>query len=96
MKTLLLYLACFTLGLGLGIAYFLALRHNVRAYVEGGIGARGLALHAARFVATGAVFFWLAQYGALPVLLALVGFLAARQPVLRQALGPLDTPRGAS
>lgn len=96
MKSLLLCLSCSTLGFGLGITYFFVLRHNAGAEVEGALGSRTLLLRAVRLLATGAAFWWLAQYGALPALLALLGFLAAQQPLLREALDAYDLPRSSS
>lgn len=71
----LLYL---TLGGVLGAAYFSALDWNVRLYAEAGAGWKALQLHLGRLLGAVAVFAILARMGALPLLAAFAGFLAAR------------------
>ncbi len=71
-----------TLGLGIGLVHFLALRLNTMLYAAGGAGGRAIALHIGRMLLTLALFTWMAWLGALALLAAFGGFLVARPLVL--------------
>lgn len=67
------------LGLGAGLAYFRALAAAVTQTLEAGPRARPVALHVARVVLAG-IFFWaVSTQGAVALLAAFAGFLAARR-----------------
>lgn len=70
------------LGAALGAGYFALLHRAVRLYAAKGAAegsaARFLAFYVLRFAAAGLVFYLVVQQGALPLLLALLGFLLAR------------------
>lgn len=85
-RTILVDVALFApLGLVLGLAYFRALRSNVRRFAAGA-APRGLVLSPlVRLAAAGAVLALVATQGAAALLAALGGFLAARVLVLRAA-----------
>lgn len=73
-------------GAALGAAFFLSLRTTVTLYAGGG-AAKAIALHVGRLALAGAGFWFIATKGALPLLVALAGFLAARFVVTRAVLG---------
>ena len=75
-----LYLAA---GGALGAVYFALLARPVRLHVAQAAAMRIIALYALRIVAAVAAFWVIAQRGALPLLLALAGFLAARAATRR-------------
>lgn len=70
-------------GLALGAAYFVLLSHTVRLHVANAPTARIVPGYVVRLGAAVAVFWVVAQQGALPLLLTLAGFLAARFAVRR-------------
>lgn len=70
-------------GFALGLAYFAALRANVRLYADGRPAA-ALAVHAARTAVVVAAAVAAARAGAVPLLAALAGFVAARTVVVRR------------
>lgn len=72
------YLLYFGAGLVLGAVYFHMLSRSVRLHASAGSLGRVLPLHLGRFAAAGAGFWLIAQQGAMPLLSALLGFLAAR------------------
>jgi F1F0 ATPase subunit 2 len=65
-------------GLAAGLAYFAALRVNVRLYVDGSARWRPMILHGVRIAAAVALFWVLATRGAAPLMAGLVGFVTAR------------------
>ena len=70
-------------GLAVGVAYFLLLYRTVTLHAAQA-GAGSIApLYLLRFALAGAAFWFIAQQGALPLLLALAGFLGARFAVQR-------------
>lgn len=69
-------------GLALGGVHFLTLARVVRLLVSGP-AALGLGLQVLRFAVLGGALYWIAQLGAMPLLAALGGVLAARVVVLR-------------
>jgi N-ATPase, AtpR subunit len=66
------------IGGALGLAHFHGLYRDARGYVTRGPTPGGLALHAARIAATALLLLFIALHGAIPLLAALAGFLAAR------------------
>jgi F1F0 ATPase subunit 2 len=80
--------AAFSAGLVLGGLYFMLLRRTVRLHMRGGRAPALIALYLGRAGAAVAVFWLLAQLGALALLLGLLGFLAARAVVRRLAGAP--------
>jgi F1F0 ATPase subunit 2 len=73
-----------TLGIGLGAAFFAALRLNVRLYCDGASVWKTLLVHLLRIVSTGSAFTFLARHGALPLMSAFGGFVVMRAVSLRQ------------
>lgn len=71
-------------GAALGTVYFVLLLRTVRAYAGRATAGRIIAVSVARFAAAGAAFWVIAQQGAAPLLLALLGFLIARIVVQRR------------
>jgi len=71
-------------GGALGGAYFALLFRAVGLHAARAPAGRVVPLHLARLAAVGAVFWAVAQHGALPLLLALAGFVAARLLVQRR------------
>jgi F1F0 ATPase subunit 2 len=65
-------------GLAAGLAYFAALRVNVRLYVDGSARWRPMILHGVRIAAAVALFWVLATRGAAPLVAGLAGFVTAR------------------
>jgi len=64
-----------------GTVSFLLLRYNVRLYTVS--APRAVALHIGRLAALALALVAIAQAGALPLLAALAGILAARSAVIR-------------
>lgn len=71
-------------GAGLGIVYFSLVHRTVRLQLAGGGSAKVIGLTAVRLGLAVAVFWAVATLGALPLLLALAGFLAARGVIRRR------------
>jgi F1F0 ATPase subunit 2 len=70
-----LYLAA---GVALGAVYFVLLLRTVHLYASQGAAVRFMALCVLRFATAASAFWVIAQRGAMPLLLALLGFLVAR------------------
>ena len=70
-------------GAALGGVYFYLLLRTVRLYTAEAKAALVVPLYLLRLAAAGAAFWFIAQQGALPLLLALAGFLLARIAVQR-------------
>jgi hypothetical protein len=70
-------------GLGLGLAYFAAMRRSVERHVEARPWLGTLALTLGRLGAAAALFVVAAQLGAAALLAAFLGFLGARAVALR-------------
>ncbi len=70
-------------GAALGGIYFFLLLRTVRLYTAEAKAALVVPLYLLRLAAAGAAFWFIAQQGALPLLLALAGFLLARIAVQR-------------
>jgi N-ATPase, AtpR subunit len=66
-----------------GAFHFLTLRRSARMLATGSSLSVGLVLHLIRFPVIAGVLVLVAQYGALPLLAAMLGILAARSAVLR-------------
>jgi F1F0 ATPase subunit 2 len=75
-------------GAALGAAYFLLLHRAVRLHAASAGALRIMPLHVLRAALAVAAFWIVAQQGALPLLLTLLGFLLARLLVQRR-LGAL-------
>jgi F1F0 ATPase subunit 2 len=65
-------------GAGLGAVYFAILAQTVRLHVAGASASRIVPLYVLRIGAAVAAFWVIAQYGAMPLLLSLAGFVLAR------------------
>lgn len=85
---LLAFVSGAALGLAIGLAYFAALRVNVRLYISGSAGWRPVLLHVARIVAVALGFWALATQGPGPLLGGLLGFLAARRVIRKWGVEP--------
>lgn len=72
------YASFIAIGAVIGALYFLILYRTVQLHVAGASVARALPLYALRVVGAVAVFWLIAQEGAVPLLLALTGFVIAR------------------
>ena len=72
-------------GAALGIAFFLSLKTTATLYARGG-AALAIALHAGRLAVAAGGFWFAATAGAVPLIAALAGFLAARYAVTRAVL----------
>lgn len=84
--TYLAYVLYLAIGAAAGSLYFLLLYRSVRLYAEG-TGLAGVApLYVMRVAGAAAVFWFVAQEGALPLVLALGGFVLARE-IVRRAVG---------
>ena len=70
------------IGMALGVAHFCGLRRDTRMYLVRGLCGGVVAAHAVRLLATAAAFLFIARSGAIPLLAALAGFLAARFAVV--------------
>jgi N-ATPase, AtpR subunit len=76
-------------GIVIGGFYFLTLRWNVRMVVAGGSLLPAIVVQLGRFAAIGIVLAFIAGYfGALPLLAATVGVLAARTVFTRLGASP--------
>lgn len=84
LATALWALAAFALGIGLGALHFLSLKVGVRLLAEGRLVAP-LALLPLRFIVLAAVLFFVAtRGGAIPLIAATLGLLAARALILKR------------
>jgi F1F0 ATPase subunit 2 len=72
-----------TAGAVLGSAYFLLLLRTVRLHASQAAAITIIGVYFMRFAAAVSVFWVIAQQGALPLLLALLGFLIARTAAQR-------------
>jgi F1F0 ATPase subunit 2 len=72
-------------GFALGLLHFHGLRRDARRYLARGMSAGTVALHAARILGSVAVLVLIARGGAIPLVAALAGFLAARFVAVAQA-----------
>jgi len=70
-----------TTGAAAGALYFLLLYRTVQLHAAGAAVGRVLPLYLLRAVGALAVFWLIAREGAIPLLLALAGFLVARYAV---------------
>lgn len=70
-------------GAVVGAMYFVLLLRTVRLHALQATAIRIVPLYFVRFAAAAAAFWAIAQEGAMPLLLALLGFLVARITVLR-------------
>jgi F1F0 ATPase subunit 2 len=77
----------FGVGLALGVAYFTALRWNVRLYLTPGGRAAGIALHVGRLAAVTAVLWLAARAGAAPLLAVALGIVVSRPLAIRRPKG---------
>jgi len=75
--------AALAVGVGLGLAYFAALRWTVSLYAAGGGWRVPAMLTLGRIAAAAGIFGLAARLGALPLLAAFLGFLIARSIALR-------------
>jgi F1F0 ATPase subunit 2 len=71
-------------GAALGALYFALVHRTARLHAASGPAGRIIALYVARLALAVAVFWAIAQAGALPLLLALAGFVGARMAVTRR------------
>ncbi len=71
-------------GVGFGLVYFALVRKSALLFVAPEGRALGLALTAGRMAAAACLLWLAARLGALPLLAALGGFLAARAIYLRR------------
>ena len=74
-----------TIGAALGAIYLLLLFQAVRLLASQAAGMRVVLLFASRFALAAAVFWFVAQQGAAPLVLALLGFTMARFAAQRWA-----------
>jgi N-ATPase, AtpR subunit len=77
--------AALAVGVGLGLAYFAALRWTVSLYAAGSGWRVPTMLTLGRIGAGAAILGLAARFGALPLLAAFLGFLIARGIALRAA-----------
>ncbi len=70
-------------GAALGAIYFLLLGRTVRMHASGTTAIRVIPLYGLRIAGAAAGFWVIAQQGALPLLAALMGFIAARFAIQR-------------
>lgn len=73
----------FAAGVALGLAYFATLARTLDLFVSGAPVA-AIVLQAGRFLLAAAVMYAAAQFGALPLLSCVLGFLVGRHCVLRR------------
>lgn len=78
MTSALLAAIFFSMGLVVGLIFFMLLKRTVRLFVSGGSAWKAGAFYALRFAAAGGFFFWAAHVGALAMLTAAGGFTLAR------------------
>jgi F1F0 ATPase subunit 2 len=71
-------------GIVLGALYFVLVHRTARLHAAAGSAGRIVALYALRLALAVIVFWAIAQQGALPLLLALAGFIVARMLVMRR------------
>jgi F1F0 ATPase subunit 2 len=71
-------------GVALGALYFVLVHRTARLHAAAGPAWRIVALYALRVVLAVAVFWVIAQQGALPLLLTLAGFIVSRMVVVRR------------
>ena len=81
---ILLLSACFCAGLGLGLLYFQGLWWNIRQFTAGGRARTLLLLAIGRFLVLGTLLLLMSLAGALPLLAAMLGVLAARAAALHR------------
>ena len=86
--------AWLTAGGLLGAFHFLSLRRSARMLATSSAPSVALTLHLIRFAITAGALIVIARHGALPLLAATLGLLAARTAVLQAVLGVGETPRG--
>lgn len=72
-----------TAGAALGAGYFILLLQTVRLHASQAAAIRVIPLYFVRFAAVVSAFWIIAQQGALPLLLTLLGFLIARLVIQR-------------
>jgi F1F0 ATPase subunit 2 len=75
--------AWLAMGALVGTFHFVTLRRSARMLATGSSLSAGLALHLIRFPIIAGTLVFSARYGALPLLAAMFGILAARTAVLR-------------
>jgi hypothetical protein len=75
--------AWLAIGALVGAFHFLTLRRSAWMVATGSSLCAGLVLHLIRFPIIAGVLVFIARYGALPLLAAMLGLLAARAAVLR-------------
>jgi len=80
-------IAGFLAGAGVGLLHFGLLQKNIEILVACGSMVQAVALHAIRFIGTGATLYFAARFGALPLLAAAMGILPARWLALRHVGG---------
>ena len=73
-----------TAGAALGAVYFVSLLWTVRLHASQETEIRLIPLYVMRFAAAASGFWVVAQQGALPLLLTLLGFLIARLVIQRR------------
>lgn len=78
-----LLVACFGVGLGLGRFYFQSLWWNICQFAGGGRALTLVLLTICRFLVLGGVLLLMSLAGALPLLVATLGMLAARALTMR-------------
>jgi F1F0 ATPase subunit 2 len=76
--------ACLAIGGLVGAFHFLTLRRSVRMLATGSSLSAGLVLHLIRFPIIAGALVFIARYGALPLLAAMLGIRAARTAALRR------------
>ena len=73
------------LGFAIGLAHFHGLRRDARLYLARGMSVGTALGHAARILASVAALVLIARSGAIPLVAAMTGFLAARFVAVAQA-----------
>ena len=71
-------------GFVLGLFYFIDLWWSIRLFTAGGHTQAAIALTVARFILLGGFLMLVSLQGAIPLLLAALGFLAGRIAVIRR------------
>ena len=74
---------CLLIGIGLGIAFFAALKVNSEMYISKGFSWVGLTLHIGRFAIIAVTFWFISRFGAMPLLFNFGGFLIGRFLIMR-------------
>jgi hypothetical protein len=82
--TLLLDTGSFALGITVGLLHFLLLRWNTRLFITAGVVC-AIGIQALRLMVLASVLLVAARLGAMPLLLAALGVMIARQFVVRRA-----------